>query len=285
MSEAQGLIDLHTHTTASDGTFTAKELVREAKRAGLAAVAVTDHDSAASVEEALSEGKMVGIRVVSGVELSTALSGKEIHIVGLFTDPNAPALRQQLKERGEERKRRNKALLDKLEELNMPVRAALASMEPKMLTRTHVAEAMVKCGYAKSTVQALESFLVPGQPAWIEKRTPTVEECISVIHSAGGVAVLAHIDRIDKNNAANSLAIARMALDKGFDGIEAAYATYTAKWRDTVLELAGSYRLLKSGGSDFHGEKKPNRLGIGLGEMRVPYEWLLALESAAQGYK
>lgn len=281
MSETHKLIDLHTHTNASDGTLTAKQLVQAAVSARLAALAVTDHDAVSSVKEAVAEGERLGISVVPGVELSTGLDGREIHIVGLFIDPDAPALRQQLKARDEERKRRNEALLDRLEELNMPVRTALTLIEAKMLTRTHVAEALAQMGFASSTMQALETYLVPGKSAWIEKRTPSVEQCLDVIRAAGGLAILAHIDRIDKQSCENSLAIAEKALDMGFDGIEARYPTYTHKWEETAGALAQKYRLLKSGGSDFHGERKPNRLGVGFGKMKVPHEWLKELENAA----
>ena len=144
-----------------------------------------------------------------------------------------------------------------------------------LLTRTHVAEAMVRRGWAATTVEALEGYLIPGKPAWVEKNSPRPKECAAIIHRAGGLAFLAHLDRIHKGDMAQA----------GLDGLEARYATYTPQWEETADRLARELGLLRSGGSDFHGARKPNRLGTGLGGMFVPESWVARMEEKLQARK
>lgn len=276
--DRERVIDLHTHTTASDGTLSPRELVSLAKELGLAAVAITDHDAVAGLEEGLMAGKELGLRVVPGVELSTELEHREIHIVGLGIDPENKPLLELLARRKAERVRRNDLLLSRLAELGMPIRPEEVRPDGGLLTRTHVAEAMARHGYAESPVDALERFLIPGKPAWIEKNCPSPARCADIIHGAGGKAFLAHLDRIDKNDRERALRLAREALAMGLDGLEARYTTYTPEWEALADRLAGELGLLRSGGSDFHGARKKNRLGAGYGDLRVPEEWLEAME-------
>ena len=261
-------IDLHTHTTASDGTLTPREVVALAKELGLGAVAITDHDTVSGLAEALAAGEETGMRVVPGVELSSQLEQREIHIVGLGIHRESPALLALLAERREARVRRNRQLLERLAELGMVI-------PPEgLLTRTHVAEALARHGYAESTVDALQRYLIPGRPAWIAKKSPTPGECAAVIHEAGGKAFLAHLDRIDQRDPERGKRLAREALRMGLDGLEARYTTYTPAWEETADRMAAELGLLRSGGSDFHGARKPNRLGSGLGGLWVPEAWL-----------
>lgn len=271
-------VDLHTHTTASDGTLSPRGLVSLAKELGLAAVAITDHDAVAGLEEGLAAGKELGLRVVPGVELSTELEHREIHIVGLGIDPGNKPLLELLARRKAERARRNDLLLSRLAQLGMPIKPEEVRPDGGLLTRTHVAEALARHGYAESPVDALERFLIPGKPAWIEKNCPSPAECAALIHGAGGKAFLAHLDRIDKNDRERSLRLAKEALAMGLDGLEARYTTYTPDWEELTDALAKEKSLLRSGGSDFHGARKKNLLGAGYGDLRVPEEWLEAME-------
>lgn len=277
----EGRVDLHTHTTASDGTLTPRQLVALAKETGLAAVAITDHDTVDGLKEGLAAGRELGVWVIPGVELSTQLDHREIHIVGLFIRPDDPALRSLLAQRKEERLRRNGLLLERLAQLGMPVPAEEVRPEGGLLTRIHVAEALVRHGYAQSPEEALERYLIPGKPAWIEKNGPDPAECARVIHGAGGVAVLAHLDRIDREDPGRALALARRALGMGLDGLEARYTTYTPEWEALADSLAAEMGLLRSGGSDFHGARKANRLGTGRGGLAVPAGWAVELAGAA----
>lgn len=270
-------VDLHAHTTASDGTLTPRELVALARRTGLAAVAITDHDAVAGLAEGLAAGKELGVEVVPGVELSTELEHREIHIVGLGIDRMNPALLALLARQKGERARRNDLLLERLAELGMVIPPEEVRPDGGLLTRTHVAEALARHGYAQSPVDALERYLIPGRPAWIEKNCPTPAECAAVIHGAGGKAILAHLDRIDREDGERALGLAREALGAGLDGLEARYTTYTPAWEALADGLAAELGLLRSGGSDFHGTRKRNLLGTGYGNLRVPEEWLTAM--------
>lgn len=271
---AEGCVDLHTHTTASDGTLTPRELVSLAKETGLAAVAITDHDTVSGLAEGLAAGEELGVRVIPGVELSTQLDHREIHILGLGIRPGDPALLELLAQRRQERVRRNDRLLERLAELGMPIPPEEVRPEGGLLTRTHVAEALARHGYAGSPVEALERYLIPGKPAWVEKNCPAPEQCVRVIHGAGGRAFLAHLDRIDKEDRERGIALARQALGAGMDGLEARYTTYTPEWEAVADGLAKELGLLRCGGSDFHGARKKNRLGTGYGNLAVPLRWL-----------
>lgn len=270
-------VDLHTHTTASDGTLSPRELVALAKEMGLAAVAITDHDTVDGLAEGLAAAKELDIRVIPGVELSTELEHREIHIVGLGIDRSNRRLLELLAQRKAERARRNDLLLARLAELGMPIPAEEVRPDGGILTRTHVAEAMARHGYAENTVDALERFLIPGRPAWIEKKSPSPAVCAEVIHGAGGKAFLAHLDRIDKRDRERGLRLARQALGMGLDGLEARYTTYTPQWQALADALAEELGLLRSGGSDFHGARKKNLLGTGYGDLWVPEQWLDAM--------
>ncbi len=277
-------VDLHTHTTASDGTLTPGELVSLARDTGLGAVAITDHDSVAGLEEGLAAGEALGVRVIPGVEISSSEEGCEIHIVGLFLRRDCGELLDFLAERKKERIRRNQRLLDRLREIGMPLSPEeITPGAGGLLTRTHVAEAMARRGWAATPVEALERYLIPGKPGWVEKNTPPPKVCAEIIHRAGGLAFLAHLDRIHKGDAAHSLTIARRVLTQaGLDGLEARYATYSPQWEQTADSLAEELGLLRSGGSDFHGARKPNRLGAGLGGLFVPESWVAKMEAFLQ---
>ena len=188
--------DLHTHTTASDGTLSPRQLVALAGELGLGAVAITDHDTVAGLAEGLAAGEELGVRVVPGVELSTSQAGCEVHIVGLFIRPDSPALLDFLTRQREERVRRNQRMLERLAQAGMPV--APEEVEPGgggLLTRIHIAEALARKGWAATPVEAMERYLLPGRPGWVEKNSPSPKACGAVIHQAGGLAYLAHLDR------------------------------------------------------------------------------------------
>ncbi len=234
--------DLHTHTTASDGTLSPRQLVALAGELGLGAVAITDHDTVAGLAEGLAAGEELGVRVVPGVELSTSQAGCEVHIVGLFIRPDSPALLDLLTRQREERVRRNQRMLERLAQAGMPV--APEEVEPGgggLLTRIHIAEALARKGWAATPVEAMERYLLPGRPGWVEKNSPSPKACGAVIHQAGGLAYLAHLDRIGRKDRQRGLLVARQVLEEaGLDGLEARYATYDRQWEALADSLAGA---------------------------------------------
>ncbi len=244
--------DLHTHSSYSDGTDTPAAIVGAARAAGLAMVAVTDHDTVGGVPEALAEGERIGMRVIPGVEFDVDYH-VTMHILGLGIDPAAPALRQALAESAAKRKARNALMLEKLRGVGCPVEVhEIESVG--LVTRLHIANALVKKGFAASWQAAFDKYLLKGRPAFVRAENLPIPDTVAVIHAAGGAAVLAHPCQIrgDKH------AAIRAAVEAGIDGIEAYYPGTTEGERTLFLSLARQYGLLVSSGSDFHGENRPS---------------------------
>lgn len=294
-------VDLHTHTTASDGSLAPDALVRLARQIDLAAVAITDHDTVAGCAPALAAGADLGIEVVPGVEVSVVpeLPG-QLHLLGLLLDPGDPGLLAWLQGLREARNRRNPKIIERLQALGISITLAeveararedaahaasggsgLAEGESLVVGRPHIAEVLLDKGVVRSGQEAFTRYLTKGAPAYVDRERATPAEAIDVIHRAGGLAVIAHPQYCQARNREELAAFLRRLKDLGLDGMEIHYPTLTDEEAATLAWLARTIGLLASGGSDFHGEIKPGlQLGTGYGRLRVPQAVLDELKQA-----
>ena len=268
-------IDLHTHTVCSDGSMTPAELVRHAKQSGLAAVAVSDHDTADGVKEAMETGREVGIEVVPAIELS-AISDTETHILGYFIDPDSEALVSAVDNIRAIRTQRIGETCEMLEKYNIHV--TLDEVKAKagggILCRAHIAKLMTEKGYSTSPKAAFNEWLNVGCPCYSESQALTDTEAVELIRKAGGDAYLAHL-HLTKKSGDDLDAFVKHLVEAGLTGIEGYYTDYTPEMAETYRNLAKKYNLKISGGTDFHGSFKPHiSIGRGLGEMQIPYSVL-----------
>lgn len=269
-------IDLHTHSTYSDGTLTPSELVGRAADFGLAAVALTDHDTIDGISEAVSAGIERNIEVIPGVELSTEYLGKEIHIVGLFINYTDTALKKELERLRDTRDKRNILLCQKFTDSGFDISyEEMLELHPNaVLTRAHFADILMKKGYVKSRNEAFDRYLGDGRPFYIAREKMEPATAIKLIHEAGGTAILAHpvlyhLGRVQMNRLMDYLC------ENKIDGLEAIYSTYHMGDELEMKHIAASRNLLISGGSDYHGGNKPDiEIGIGRGKLFIPYQLL-----------
>lgn len=270
-------IDLHVHTTASDGSLSPTEVVRLAAEKCLAAIAVTDHDTTAGVAEALEAGARYGVEVVPGVELSVDYRGEGIHILGYFIDAAHPVLRELLDWVVAERNARNEAIAAAIRADGIPVTVeALRARHPgAIIGRPHFAEALTEHGVAKSIRDAFDRFLDTDLKYYRERRYIPMDQAFAAIHAAGGKAVFAHPFQYEYSEP-ELVALTRLLVEKGIVGVECVYSRYTSEQEEYLRELAGFYGLCVTGGSDFHGVGKPD---IKLGGLAAPYELLEGLKA------
>jgi 3',5'-nucleoside bisphosphate phosphatase len=250
------LADLHTHTTASDGKHRPEEVVRMARQAGLSAVAITDHDTVAGVAEAMEAGLQYGIRVVPGVEISTSADGKDIHILGYGFQQDDPILLQRLESLREVRNRRNEEMIARLNGLGIPITLAEVELEASAsprgdgsVGRPHMAEVLVRGGFAKDLRDAFNRYLGDTGAAYVNPPRIDPEESVSWIHEAGGAAIVAHPGLYRNDRLVLEL------LDRGADGLEAYHSDHDESMQRHYKTLAKSRGKLVTGGSDFHGTR------------------------------
>lgn len=275
-------IDLHVHTTGSDGTVTPENTVRLAAEKGLRAIAITDHDTAEAVPAALQAGQACGVEVVPGIELSVDYLGYGIHILGYFIDPHSPAMARLLDWVVAERKRRNRRMIALMQQDGIPITAeALAQRWPDAVVgRPHMAVFLVDCGLATSVRDAFDRYLSIGRKYFLKREYIPLDEAFQVIREAGGKAVFAHPFQY-KLPEEGLLALTRTLKDAGAVGIECLYSGYTPEQTGYLKRLAADFGMVVTGGSDFHGTRKPHiALGTGTGDLRVPYELLEKLKEA-----
>lgn len=268
-------IDLHTHSTASDGSMSPRELVRHAKERGLLAVALTDHDTIDGVDEALEEGAKIGIEVIAGVETSVDFN-PEMHILGYFFGDTYKNMEPTLEKLRINRAERNPKMVEKLNSMgfNISMEEVRAEAKGNIVARPHMASVLMKKGYVKSIQEAFEKYIADGKPAFVKKDKLTPEECIEAITKAGGIPVLAHPIFLDLSWAKLDELVARL-VKAGLKGIEAYYVENKGNDTGNLLRLAIKYGIIATGGSDFHGSFKPDiEIGVGKGKLRVPYEVL-----------
>ncbi|MGH9173148.1 MAG: PHP domain-containing protein [Vicinamibacterales bacterium] len=258
--------DLHTHSTASDGTLAPADLVRQAHRRGLAILALTDHDTTEGIAEAVRCGRELGVRVIAGIELSTDVTAGETHILGYGVDPDSRLLCETLASYRRARAERAERIVERLRDLGveLPVGSVRPSGANASVGRPHIARALVAAGHAISVADAFDRYLGEGKPAYIPtERKPTPPEAIQLVLAAGGLPVHAHPFTSDRFP--DSLP---ELIEAGLAGIEVFYGEYTPEQRARLAQIARQHGLLATGGSDYHGERFKE--GRELGSVDLP---------------
>jgi 3',5'-nucleoside bisphosphate phosphatase len=266
------LIDLHTHTDESDGTYTPAQLVAEAVSSKLDALGITDHDTLAGYDAAAPLAKAAGLDLVCGIELSTKLRGRSVHLLGYFLgDPPTQAFRDWLREMQLSRRDRNVRLAAKLRSMGMEVSLAEVEARGKSLAgRPHFAQVMVEKGYVADTRQAFDDFLDESAKAYVDRLEPTFAEGVKRILDGGGLPSLPHPIRVPRNGERFEALMGEMA-DAGLRALEVYHSDHSPADELMFQEQADLYNLAITGGSDFHGALKPHiRLGTGAGNLCVP---------------
>jgi predicted metal-dependent phosphoesterase TrpH len=255
-----GYIDLHIHTTVSDGTLSPSEVVRHAKEKGLKAIAITDHDTVEGNREALEEGKKVGLDVLTGVEISVGCPYGTMHLLGYCIDIDSSFLKERLEFLQKVRSERNLKILDKLKGLGIGIDFSdvLQMAGGEQVGRPHFAKAMLKKGYANTNQDAFDRFLKKGAPAYVDRFRFEPQEAIGIILKCGGIPVLAHPFTLGdlKPKELEDFVVELISL--GLKGIEVFYPEHTDRQIAGYRYLAEKHGILITGGSDFHGYGKPN---------------------------
>jgi len=263
-------IDLHTHSQASDGTLAPAELVALARANGLAAVALTDHDTLAGLPEARQAGRELGVDVVPGVELSVADGDKSIHVLGLFLSDHPGPLAEALADLREKRHHRNRLILEKLAQLGIPIAYEdVQALARGTVGRPHIAQVMLARGAVTSLKEAFSRYLGNHGRAYVPKEKLELGRAFDLLHAEGALVILAHPYMLGQNGRALIETVGRYR-DRGLDGIEAFYTEHSQAQTLEYRALARRFDLVLSGGSDFHGATKPGvELGRGRGNLRV----------------
>ena len=283
-------IDLHTHTTASDGSLSPVQLVQKAQEIGLSALAVTDHDTISGLADAAAEAKRRGLDFLAGVELSVEDKEGRFHLLGYGFNPNFPELAEKLVELRRSRAARNTQMAEKMAELGLPVtmddvrdaarKHAEDGEESEVIARPHFAQALIAKGVVGSVQEAFDKYLASGKPLYHAKEVLTPADAIALLHRAGGVAVMAHPGLVPLSKPALAARVKSLAEDAGMDGIEALYSQHSSADTAFFLELARENGLLVTGGSDFHGTPKPHvPLGIVFDGKSAPLDLLSTLRT------
>ncbi|MBR1597824.1 MAG: PHP domain-containing protein [Lachnospiraceae bacterium] len=271
-------IDLHVHSTASDGSFTPEEVVELAKEAGLTYFALTDHDTVKGVPAAIAHAeKTGGINVIPGTELSCYEGEREIHIVGLFLDYNNKEFNEALASLERARELRNEQMVQKFVDAGIPLTIEeLKHGNPgSVITRAHFARVLVEKGVCKDKAAAFDKYIGINCPFYLPKPKVTPEYVIGLINKAGGTAILAHPYSYKLTRSQVEKLLDRL-IPAGLAGMECYYSTYDNSQTSELRSMAISKKLLVSGGSDFHGAIKPDiSIGTGWGNLRVPEKLLM----------
>lgn len=262
----EAFVDLHMHSTASDGSRAPGDVVREAKRVGLAAIALTDHDTLDGLAEAAAVGAELGVRIVRGVELSAVEGDVETHILGLHL-ADTREMEAQLISLREMRRTRAERIVVRLNELGVRIEftSVLEQAAGGAIGRPHVARAMIAEGWAVDFRDAFERYLGNGRPAYVRKDRLAVTDAIGLIHRAGGLAILAHPAQGGTRERVEAF------VRDGIDGVEVRHPAHSSEDIARLGALVDHFKLVPSGGSDWHGAAEGPRT---LGMMRVPAEWL-----------
>ncbi|MCC8049000.1 MAG: PHP domain-containing protein [Oscillospiraceae bacterium] len=273
-------IDLHVHTTASDGTLTPAAVTARARGLGLAAIAITDHDTVEGVAEAVRAGKELGVEVVPGIELSCYYQGREVHVLGYFIDIASASLAETIRAVTENRKARNHIIAERMAADGLPVSIdELKRRFPHtVIGRPHFAEVLVEHGLADSISDAFVRYLNRGRPYFEPQKRMNMDEAAAAINAAGGLAVLAHPYQYRYSEAEMRRLFADFKSCGGM-GIECFYSGYGAEKSAFLTSAAAELGMCVTGGSDFHGSVKPDiELGSGKGGLNVDRELLNKLK-------
>lgn len=270
------MIDLHLHTTASDGTLTPSELVLRARAAGLSIFSITDHDTTAGVDAARADAVQAELDLVPGIEISAVCEGRDVHILGYFINTAAAGLRAFLDQQRQERLRRVHEMGERLMALGAPIDLAPILSDAargRSVGRPQIAAALLARGYVATRDEAFERFLEFGGPAFVPRRGASPEEVVAIIHEAGGLASLAHPGLSRRDHLIPAFAAS------GLDALEARHADHDSETETRYRALAGELRLLVTGGSDFHGDG--GYRAARLGAVTLPQEDFDALRRAS----
>ena len=275
-------IDLHIHTTESDGTLTPSQVVRYAKEKGLKAVAITDHDTIHGNEEAIKEGVNEGVEVIPGVEISVDYSPGTMHMLGYFITSEDPILNEKLTLLQDSRADRNPRIIEKLNKLGLSLTydEVVQVSGGGQVGRPHMAQVLMKKGYTKSIKEAFDKYLGKGAPAYLDKFRLSAVEAITMITDAGGIPVLAHPFTLYCKSSDELDALVEKLVNQGLQGLEVYYSEHDERKTSSYKLLAKRYNLAITGGSDFHGKNmKGIDLGTGRGKLKIPYTALENLKT------
>lgn len=276
-------LDLHLHSTHSDGSRRPAEIVALAHRAGVTALALTDHDITTGIPEAVAAAQPLDIEVVPGIELSARHGDSELHVLGYYLDWQDPELAARTARLRESRHRRNPQIIERLQALGLELSydevRRLAGTES--VGRPHIARVLMDKGYVSSAKEAFDRYLAGGRPAYVPRELPDPAEAVRWIRDAGGIPVLAHPTWVRESGEGLATLVERLKTE-GLGGIEVHYSTHTKQQTSEYLHLAKRLGLLVTGGSDFHGLTKPDiEVGTGRGTLNVPATLLEPLRKAA----
>ena len=265
--------DLHLHTIYSDGTFTPEELVKQASKQGLSAIAVVDHDTVEGIDSTMEAAKTQGIEVIPGIELTAEWDGLEIHILGYLIDYKNKKLLERLEILAENRVERIYKIADKLKSIGIKLDpdSVFEISEEGTVGRLHVARAMVKEGIVSTTGEAFQKYLGDNGPAYVCGFRFTPQEAIKLLKDAGGVPVLAHPYVLRRDD------LIPLFVDYGLMGLEIYYPEHTQSMINLYLDMASQYHLLITGGSDCHGKAKPE---VKIGIIKLPYQFVEDLKNS-----
>lgn len=274
--ESRPTVDLHLHSSASDGAFPPATVVRRAAAAGVAAVALTDHDTLAGVPAAIEAGAHVGLRVVSGCEFSVAAPWGEMHVLGYFLPPGSVALERFLADCRADRERRGRAMVERLHRVGVALgeEDVLAEAVGGAIGRPHVARALVRRGHVSTVGEAFDRYLARGRPAFVDKTLPTFAAVAALVHQVGGIVAAAHLKERGTRTLLQNLR------SQGLDAVETRHPSHDPDQRARLTDLALELGLLRTGGSDWHGESIGDEDHGTIGSEHVPITWLERIEAA-----
>ncbi len=279
-------IDLHTHSCKSDGSMEPAQVVREAKKAGLVAIALSDHDTIEGVSEAIEEGKKIGVEVVPAVEFSVK-SKTQNHIIALYPDIQNEEFLRFLEDLKKARTARNEETIRLFE--NLGIHITIDEVKEiaggKVIGRAHFGKLLVNKGITKNVKESFEKYLDTGGPAYSGSEYPSAEEVVEKIKKAGGLSFMAHLNQTRLPDEELKELLAHLK-ECGLDGVEGYYTEYTTEMGEKYRGMAKELNLMLSGGSDFHGTMKPHiNIGIGTGNLRIPYLVLEKIKEAKENIK
>lgn len=273
-------VDLHSHTTASDGTFSPAENVKRAMEKGLAAIGITDHDTVAGLDEAIRAGDELGVEVIPGIEISSSHQGQDIHVLGYYVDRTDTRFLQRLEELRDTRYRRNQMMIERLNELGIDITLeevyARKKREGGNIGRPHMAEVLMEKGIVGSVAEAFETYLGKEGKAYVNPPRISPQEAINLIQAAGGVAVLAHPGLYGDDGMVEQL------IHHGLDGIEVFHPDHGKQEEERYLEIGNKHGLIISAGSDFHGIRNGEIFHADIGTKTVGMETVERLKEKAR---
>jgi hypothetical protein len=275
------LIDLHTHSNASDGSLSPRELVAYAREKRAAAIALTDHDTIAGLPEALQAGEERQLEVIPGLEISAEFPGGSMHILGYFIHPTDRTLGHEIATLQQASLERNPKIIEKLKRLGIPIRYdQLQAIAKGQIGRPHIARVLVQIKAVASLEEAFHKYLKKGAPAYVEKFRFTPEKALGVIRQAGGLPVLAHPFTLKSASLQELRRTVTALKEEGLEGLEVFYTEHSGEQTRNYLALAEEMDLIPTGGTDFHGANKEGvDLLRGTGDLKIPYAVLENLKS------